>query len=153
PLPLNGAIKVCLFGPCSVAVANLVIPANVIGAGGTEAFTAAVNLTVKGAPWTVGTVDATPHSAVGSDAGNDLSLVTPIYVSTNISAYAVVKPYGRLTFAFTDTGTDRCKNGFDDDGDGFADYPDDPGCSSADDPSEQDDAHVCDDGVDNDGDG
>ncbi len=46
-----------------------------------------------------------------------------------------------------------CRNGIDDDGDGLADHPDDPGCDDPDDPSELSAELLCDDGVDNDGDG
>lgn len=46
-----------------------------------------------------------------------------------------------------------CSDGIDDDRDGLVDYPADPGCSDADDPSELDPAVACDDGIDNDGDG
>jgi hypothetical protein len=43
-------------------------------------------------------------------------------------------------------------NGADDDGDGLADFPDDPGCDDADDNSEHSPGLVCDDGFDNDSD-
>ena len=53
-----------------------------------------------------------------------------------------------------------CSDGVDDDGDGKADYPDDPGCASPDDNDETDDCAThgpncpeCGDGIDNDGDG
>jgi hypothetical protein len=46
-----------------------------------------------------------------------------------------------------------CRNGVDDDGDGLADYPVDPGCASASDGSEHAATLPCDDGADNDGDG
>jgi len=46
-----------------------------------------------------------------------------------------------------------CDDGLDEDGDGLVDFPDDPGCDSADDADERSDALVCDDGVDDDGDG
>ena len=46
-----------------------------------------------------------------------------------------------------------CDDGFDQDGDGLVDYPDDPGCDDALDPFETSDALPCDDGFDNDGDG
>lgn len=48
-----------------------------------------------------------------------------------------------------------CQNGEDDDGDGLADYPDDPGCESPLDPAEHDPGtpRACSDGADNDGDG
>jgi hypothetical protein len=46
-----------------------------------------------------------------------------------------------------------CDDGIDNDSDGLADFPDDPGCDSASDLSERSVALVCDDGIDNDGDG
>jgi probable HAF family extracellular repeat protein len=44
-----------------------------------------------------------------------------------------------------------CNDGLDNDGDGFTDYPDDPGCANSLDASEKDDTgtHPCDDGIDN----
>jgi outer membrane protein assembly factor BamB len=50
-------------------------------------------------------------------------------------------------------GCGACDNGIDDDHDGYTDYPDDPGCTSPDDPSEKSVDIACDDGIDNDGDG
>ncbi len=51
--------------------------------------------------------------------------------------------------------TDRpdCNNGLDEDRDGLADFPSDPGCASATDTSEREGTLVCDNGVDDDGDG
>jgi hypothetical protein len=48
-----------------------------------------------------------------------------------------------------------CSDGLDDDGDGRADFPGDPGCESPDDPSELDplEPRACSDGIDNDRDG
>jgi len=46
-----------------------------------------------------------------------------------------------------------CDDGLDNDGDGYTDYPSDPGCSSKNDKSELNPAIECDDGSDNDGDG
>ncbi|MEN9582987.1 MAG: hypothetical protein RL641_941 [Candidatus Parcubacteria bacterium] len=48
-----------------------------------------------------------------------------------------------------------CSNGIDDDGDGFVDFPADPGCASTTDPNEIDVITVaqCSDGIDNDQDG
>ena len=51
-----------------------------------------------------------------------------------------------------------CANGLDDDGDGLADYPSDPGCASAEDPDERDDGPAspvaqCSNGLDDDSDG
>jgi hypothetical protein len=53
----------------------------------------------------------------------------------------------------TGRGCGACDNGIDDDHDGYTDYPDDPGCTSPDDPSEKSVDIACDDGIDNDGDG
>lgn len=56
-----------------------------------------------------------------------------------------------LTLALA--GSRACSDGIDNDGDGLADHPDDPGCDDAADASERSPALVCDDGIDNDGDG
>jgi len=103
-MQIAGATKVCLFGPCSAAVANLAVPLSPVGQGGSANVTAAVNLTVIGAPWTTGTVSIgtmTKHGAVApasntGAASGSVSLVTPVFVSTNIGASAVVP-----VFAFT----------------------------------------------------
>jgi hypothetical protein len=47
----------------------------------------------------------------------------------------------------------ECSDGIDNDGDGYADYPNDPGCVDATDLLETDSDLPCDDGVDNDDDG
>ena len=52
----------------------------------------------------------------------------------------------------TSGGESECEDGIDNDGDGFADYPDDPGCDEASDLFENSPLLVCDDGDDNDGD-
>ena len=54
-MPIHGASKVCLFGACSMAVAEPERAASVVGDGGAAIVTGAVNLTVVGAPWTTGT--------------------------------------------------------------------------------------------------
>jgi hypothetical protein len=46
-----------------------------------------------------------------------------------------------------------CDDGLDEDGDGLADYPDDPGCSSPTDTDEREPTLACDNGLDDDGDG
>jgi hypothetical protein len=108
-MPLVGVNKVCLFGTCSAAVANLSVPISVVGQGGAAAVSNAVNLTVLGAPWTQGTAaigtitkmgnaGASTQMAVGSGFSNVVSLVTPIFVSTNIAASSVVPGFGQLDF-------------------------------------------------------
>jgi len=105
---LTGATKVCLFGPCTAAVANLSVPLAPVGVGGFAQVTAAVNLTVIGAPWTTGTAaigtvtmmgGAAPASNTGMASGT-VSLVTPVFVSTNIGASAVVPVFGILNLHF-----------------------------------------------------
>jgi hypothetical protein len=103
-MPLNGAVKVCLFGACSAAVANIAVPLNVVGAGGVAYVTGAVNLTVVGAPWTTGTVSIGTITTMGAAApaspSGTVSLVTPVFTSTNIGASAVVPVFGILTLHF-----------------------------------------------------
>lgn len=50
-----------------------------------------------------------------------------------------------------DSAPPECNDGVDNDGDGYIDYPADPGCTAADDYDET--VYVCSDGIDNDGDG
>ena len=108
-MPMLGSTKVCLFGTCSAAVANLNVPLDNVGVGGFAQVTAAVNLTVIGAPWTTGTVaigtitmrgSAIPLSNTGATGGT-ATLVTPIFISTNIGASAVVPAFGILPIYFT----------------------------------------------------
>jgi len=54
--------------------------------------------------------------------------------------------------AFVLAAPPACKDGLDNDGDTFIDWPNDPGCSSKSDNSELNLAVECDDGIDNDGD-
>lgn len=118
-MPLLGAAKVCLFGNCGAAVANLSVPLTVIGDGGMVAATGPVNVTVVGAPWTNGTASIQlpffptiytrmgsahgPASQPGSTAlpGGALALVTPIVVRTNIAAdQPYVLGFATLTMHF-----------------------------------------------------
>ena len=110
-MPLAGVTKVCLFAAtpgCSTASANLNVPLSPVGVGGYAQVTAAVNLTVVGAPWTTGTVaigsvtamgGVSPLSNTGMASGN-VSLVTPVFVSTNIAPSAVVPVFGILSLHF-----------------------------------------------------
>lgn len=122
-MPLIGVNKICLFGACSAAVANLIVPIGVVGGPGAATFvTAAVNLTVVGAPWTsmtaaIGTVtrmggtgtpavnDGVTTMGTGANAVYSVSLVTPVFVSTNIAPSAVVPVFGLLSFTIPEPGT------------------------------------------------
>jgi hypothetical protein len=109
-MPINGATKVCLYGACgsSTNISNLTVPLTVVGQGGTTTVKGAVNLTVIGAPWTTGTAaigtitqmgGAAPASNTAAASGS-VTLVTPIFISTNIGAFAVVPAFAIMTLHF-----------------------------------------------------
>jgi hypothetical protein len=111
-VPLSGATKICLFGPCAAAIANLTVPLSIVGAGGAGFNTAAVNLTILGAPWTTGTVAIGTFTRMGfarGPASNTSStaapsgvirLVTPVVVSTNIGSSPSVPIFAVMTLHF-----------------------------------------------------
>ena len=111
-MPINGVAKVCLYGGCgsSYNISNLTVPLSVVGQGGEVSVMGAVNLTVIGAPWTTGTVSTfngeqtmmggvSPLSNTGAPSGN-LTLVTPIFISTNIGAFSIVPAFAILSLHF-----------------------------------------------------
>jgi len=164
-MPLRGSVKVCLFGACSAAIANILVPLAPIGTGGSTFVSAAVNLTVRGAPWTTGTATIGTVSVQGAARGpagaasstaqldGQLNMVTPVFVSTNIAPSAVVPVFGFLRLGFGSLVSPLCDDGIDNDEDGLVDFPDDPGCGDENDESETDPLAVCDDDRDNDLDG
>ena len=109
-MPLIGSSKVCLFGAsCTRAGQNLTVPLSVVGKGGTAHATAGVNLTVIGAPWTTGTAAVGTITAMGgvsplsntARGSGEVTLVTPVFISTNIGASAVLPSFGILSLHFT----------------------------------------------------
>lgn len=115
-MPIFGVSKVCLFGDCDSAIANLVVPLSVVGMGGLAAADGVVNVTVQGAPWTTGTVfvgfpsiGATamgfahgPASGTSSTGlpGGTLQLVTPILLITDLGADNLIPATARFTLHF-----------------------------------------------------
>lgn len=112
-MPIQGVTKVCLFGTCgSSPAANLSVPISIVGKGGTAYVTGVVNVTVQGAPWTTATAFVGSTTAMGFAHGpasgttstlnqsGVLRLVTPIFISTNIGAMAVVPAFAFLTLHF-----------------------------------------------------
>jgi len=97
-MPILGSAKVCLFGPCSEAVANLEVPLDVVGVGGTTYVSGLVNVTVQGAPWTTATAAIGTSTVMGHSRGpasqtsstarssGIVQLVTPIFIRTNLAA-------------------------------------------------------------------
>jgi hypothetical protein len=105
-MAIEGVSKVCLYGDCgtSANISNLSVPLSVVGAGGSTQVVGAVNLTVIGAPWTSGTVaigtitrmgGRSPASSTGAPSGV-VTLVTPVFISTNIGAFSVVPAFAFL---------------------------------------------------------
>jgi hypothetical protein len=108
---VGGTANVCLFAACSGSIANVDVPFTVAGArgvgigGGPITVMGLVNVTVQGAPWTVGT--ATVMTSMGGTAtqmgfvsGNNVQLVTPITINTNIGASATLPAFGILNLTF-----------------------------------------------------
>jgi len=112
-MPLGGVAKVCLFSACPAPPpANVSVPISVVGAGGIAVAGMLVDVTVIGAPWTAGTAAVGTLTAMGFQHGpasltsstaspsGAVRLVTPIFVSTNIGASAVVPTFGVLDLHF-----------------------------------------------------
>ena len=110
-MPMSGFNKVCLFSQCDNATtpppANLVVPITVVGSGGSVSASTLVEITAIGAPWTTGTAAVGTVSIKGfaknitntaSASKVDIRLVTPIFISTNIGASAVVPAFSTLEF-------------------------------------------------------
>jgi len=106
---LIGVNKVCLFAACPQSIANVTVPASVVGKGGTATASLFVNVTVGGAVWTTGTLMIptamgatipTTGSRAAPTAGGyaAVKLVTPIFVSTNIGSSAIVPAFAYLQF-------------------------------------------------------
>ncbi|HTY19566.1 MAG TPA: PEP-CTERM sorting domain-containing protein, partial [Myxococcota bacterium] len=115
-MPIAGFTKVCLFSACDNVTtpppANLNVPLNNVGSGGAAFVATLVNLTAIGAPWTAGTAAVGTLAIAGfqhgpaslasstANASGSIRLVTPVFVSTNISASAVVPVFGILDLHF-----------------------------------------------------
>lgn len=105
-MALNGVAKVCLFEPCAAALANLSVPLGNVGVGGTTFVTGGLaNLTIVGAPWTTGTAAVGTITQMGSltypgGVGPALTLVTPIFISSNLSGSSLVPAFGILSLHF-----------------------------------------------------
>lgn len=119
-MPVKGSANVCLFGACSTSPsANVAVPFTLGGTrgvgigGGPIKVKGAVNVTVIGQPWTVNTAAIGTVTVMGfahgpasggssSAAANSgvLSLVTPVFISTNIGASAVIPGFGFLNLHF-----------------------------------------------------
>ena len=176
-LGLTGTAKICLvFAPCQYAVVNIPLTPTAsrgFGIGGTQMIPAAVAITLQHAPWTLGQPVMTVHTPgsnitspplPGGFAHGPASLTSSTATGGGVlQIVTATKAYTSLTGAFPEfpiyavlnlgSTLDSCSDGSDNDGDGFTDFPDDPGCDDAGDDSEQSSALVCDNGADDDDDG
>jgi len=118
PMPMQGTARVCLFAAantvgCEAPTFNLTLPLSKLGGGGTTTVTFLASITVKGAPWTTGTImvmntngKSTYTTVSGgieqttAEDGSHLAvrLVTPIYISTAIPGSDTVPAWGVLSF-------------------------------------------------------
>ncbi len=93
-------------------------------------------------------VDATvPSDARTDDARTDDASIIDALIGDAADIDALIADAGGIDALIVE-----CNDGIDNDCDGQVDWPDDPGCTSALDPSELG-TKECDDGIDNDGDG
>jgi hypothetical protein len=99
-MPFRGITRLCLFADCWNAPAFLTITADgVVGAGGRRVIQEeyGVNLTVIGAPWTSGTVAiGTMTQRGGPTPEGGVSLVTPVFIRSNIPAIANLATFWRI---------------------------------------------------------
>jgi hypothetical protein len=117
---IAGAASVCLFATCTQSPpANVVVPfttggVNGVGLGGGPiTVKGLVNVTMVGAPWSAGTAAIGTITTMGfvhgpasggqssaAAASGVMSLVTPIFISTNIGASAIIPAFGFLNLHF-----------------------------------------------------
>ncbi len=112
-MPLNGIGIICLFSECDQGpTANLVVPLSPVGQGGTVTAKGAVNVTVIGAPWTLGQVAIQnsqrtgfahgpgSNTATAATSSGVVSLVTPVVVSTSLAVFPLVPTFATLDLHF-----------------------------------------------------
>jgi hypothetical protein len=124
-MALPGSFTLCLFGPCPSAIANVVVPFTQngtrgvgLGGGPLTSMSPAINLTVRGAGWTVGTAVAPGlpfppgtrmgfvHGPVSGGASSAaavsgvVQLVTPASIHTNIGVDGDLAMFGVLELHF-----------------------------------------------------
>ncbi len=109
----------------------------------------------SGAAW----LDPVVHDLFSYDAGtdngtsftspnDDTNPPDPVSLITG-APFSELPRLGTFTFELVRVLA-ACEDTIDNDGDGLIDFPDDPGCDSASDTSEQSPSIACDDGLDND---
>lgn len=106
-MPLRGAAKICLYVSCGAAtgpIATVDLPLSNVGLSGTVTVMGPINLTLLGAPWTAGAILLPGQGFFsGSSTASRLSLVTPIYITTNLGGIAPFVPgYARLDLVFAE---------------------------------------------------
>jgi hypothetical protein len=108
-MPLAGSLKFCLFGTCGASnnIHNLSVPLTVVGDGGTRTAAGPIDVTVIGAPWTINTAQigtvtrmgAVSPATSGAPSGQ-ITLVTPIFIWTNLAGARPLTAFGVLSLHF-----------------------------------------------------
>jgi hypothetical protein len=114
-MPLGGTARICLIATCGAPPNpyDIFVPLSGVGAAGTATLPGTINVTVQGAPWTIGPVSVDsviaatgfahgPLSLSGStaQAGGALQLVTPIRISTDLFTAPTWPSVGILSIQF-----------------------------------------------------
>jgi hypothetical protein len=119
-MAIQGVANICLFAGCAAPPANVDVPLTIagtkgVGLGGAPiAVTSLVNVTVTGFPWTSGTAAIGTLTAMGSahgpasgglssaaNASGTVTLVSPVVISTNIAASAIIPAFAFLNLHFS----------------------------------------------------
>lgn len=101
-MALRGTAKLCIFYRCDDPGAGEVpIPLSAVGATATRTVMAdaGILLTVLGSAWSAGSFGG---GLSGTSSPLTLSLLTPIFISTNLGAFPVLRGYSRLTLNFAE---------------------------------------------------
>jgi len=105
-MPLRGVARICLFFACGSTQGPAIVslPLSNVGLGGTVTEpTGPILFTLLGAPWTSGAILLPGRGFLtGSSTPSALSLVTPIFISTNVGVAPFVNGYGRLDLVFAE---------------------------------------------------
>ena len=108
PMAVKGVANICLFAGCAGPPANVTVPftqgpgVNGLGLGGAPiAVAGLVNVTVNANQWTTGTASVGTTSFSGLPlTGGHVKLVSPVTISTNIGASAVLPMFAFMDLTF-----------------------------------------------------
>lgn len=115
-MPIQGFARLCLLLACDAATTFVDLPLSVAGVGGTSVVTGPVGLTLRGAPWTLGTITVETPGAISivngraqgplglpgttAQVGGLLELVTPILLTSTLPGFEDLDAWALLTIEF-----------------------------------------------------